>query len=48
MVNEVNKLIFNTLLDEGAVYIPEIGTIRIVSSQGITQQHLTSPYTGCL
>lgn len=30
MVNEVNKLIFNTLLDEGAVYIPEIGTIRIV------------------
>lgn len=29
MVNEVNKLIFNTLLDKGAVYIPEIGTIRI-------------------
>lgn len=29
MVNEVNKLIFNTLLDAGAIYIPELGTICI-------------------
>lgn len=29
MVNEVNKLIYNTLLDAGAIYIPELGTICI-------------------
>ena len=29
MVNEVNKLIFNTLVEQGAVYIPNIGTLSI-------------------
>ena len=29
MVNEVNKLILNTLVEQGAVYIPNIGTLSI-------------------
>ena len=29
MVNEVNKLIFNTLVESGAIYIPEVGTLAI-------------------
>ena len=29
MVNEVNKLIFNTLVESGAIYIPEVGTLTI-------------------
>ena len=29
MVNEVNKLIFNTLAESGAIYIPEVGTLAI-------------------
>lgn len=29
MVNEVNKLIFNTLVESGAVYIPDVGTLAI-------------------
>lgn len=29
MVNEVNKLIFNTLVESGAIYIPDVGTLAI-------------------
>ena len=29
MVNEVNKLILNTLVEQGAVYIPNVGTLSI-------------------
>ena len=33
MVNEVNKLIFNTLVEGGALYIPEVGTLAITRQQ---------------
>lgn len=32
MVNEVNKLIFNTLVEQGAIYIPNLGTLSIHST----------------
>lgn len=32
MVNEVNKIIFNTLVEQGAIYIPNIGTLSIHST----------------
>lgn len=32
MVNEVNKIIFNTLVEQGAIYIPNLGTLSIHST----------------
>ena len=45
MVGEVNKLIFNTLISEGAVHLPDVGVIYLnrVAATEVARDRVATP-----
>ena len=45
MVGEVNKLIFNTLISEGAIYIPDVGVIYLhrIAATEVARDRVATP-----
>ena len=45
MVGEVNKLIFNTLISEGAIYIPDVGVIYLhrIAAAEVARDRVATP-----
>ena len=48
MVGEVNKLIFNTLISEGAVYLPDVGVIYLhrIAAAEVARDRVAAPRIG--
>lgn len=46
MVGEVNKLIFNTLISEGAVYLPDVGVIYLhrIAAAEVARDRVAAPH----